>query len=207
MKPVLILGLLFFFNAVTAQDYYTIRYETRPMQEVSGSKLDFFPMVLVIRDTLGYTYYPEVTRRKNLFPLGGSYLAKSSYINTASCIYIFPTGQVEKPKTHRLVVDHCTKSEWTISEETRTIAGYTCKKATGKQNGLEYTAWFTSDLPAGFGPFLMHSLPGTVLEYWHEKGMSYTTAVEIKHGALEIVEPNYCKRISRAEYDKKRQAR
>ena len=201
--------IVFFFSfaSAKAQQHFTIRYETRTMPEIRDNNIQFFPFIMVIRDTVSFTYYPRITRKKDLMPLGSKYTPKSSYSNSASCLYIFPAGQADKPKTHHLVVDSCTKGNWTITDETKSIAGHTCKKAVGKMNGLEYTAWFAPDLPAGFAPFFLSDLPGTILEYWHEKGMSYTTAVEITRKAWDIVEPNYCKRISREEYDRSRKPR
>ncbi|MEO7923016.1 MAG: GLPGLI family protein [Chitinophagaceae bacterium] len=182
-----------------AQQHYTIRYETRSMI-TSKTEFDYPSLTMVIRDSVSYTYYLDIRGVKKKLPLGSTYMPKSSFSKPAACLRIFPTGEYDKPKTYRLVVDSCRKGNWTITQETRIIAGYNCTKATGWQNGLEYTAWFTPDLPNGFAPYFIHDLPGTVLEYWHEKGMSYTTAVEIKKQAVGIVEPNYCKKISLEEY-------
>ncbi|NJL10493.1 MAG: GLPGLI family protein [Calothrix sp. SM1_7_51] len=54
---------------------------------------------------------------------------------------------------------------WTISEESRTILGYKCIKASRRNATHELIAWFTNELPLKGGPLKAEGLPGLVLEY------------------------------------------
>ena len=44
------------------------------------------------------------------------------------------------------------KQNWQISNETQTIVGYQCQKATCSFRGRNYTAWFAVDIPLSYGP-------------------------------------------------------
>jgi len=57
---------------------------------------------------------------------------------------------------------------WKIGSETKQIASYLCKKATGKYNGRNYTAWFTESVPIPDGPYTFKGLPGLILEVYDD---------------------------------------
>lgn len=54
--------------------------------------------------------------------------------------------------------------DWDIREETKQIGDLTCQRAMLSFGGREWEAWFAPDLPVPYGPYLMHGLPGLILE-------------------------------------------
>lgn len=55
--------------------------------------------------------------------------------------------------------------EWRFSDEdTDSIMGYDCRKATVEFAGRSYTAWFTPEIPLSFGPYKFGGLPGLILK-------------------------------------------
>ncbi|WP_080902605.1 GLPGLI family protein [Parabacteroides sp. Marseille-P3160] len=54
--------------------------------------------------------------------------------------------------------------DWVVGDETQTVAGYLCQKATCQFRGREYTAWFSMDIPVNNGPWKLGGLPGLILK-------------------------------------------
>ena len=52
---------------------------------------------------------------------------------------------------------------WVISNETKEILSYSCRKASTVFRGREYEAWFTTDIPLNNGPWKFGGLPGLIL--------------------------------------------
>lgn len=52
--------------------------------------------------------------------------------------------------------------EWTLTQESKTINGYTAFKATRAKNKV--IAWYTPQIPINFGPKGEYGLPGLILE-------------------------------------------
>ncbi len=55
---------------------------------------------------------------------------------------------------------------WELCEETKTILGYSCNKATCTFRGRNYIAYFTREIPFKAAPWKFHGLPGVVLEVY-----------------------------------------
>jgi GLPGLI family protein len=69
------------------------------------------------------------------------------------------------------LTDSLYKRKWHISESTRKIAGYVCRKAVWKANdSTRIYAWFSYDLLPSTGPETFNGLPGTILGLATEDG-------------------------------------
>lgn len=53
---------------------------------------------------------------------------------------------------------------WEIQEDTMSVLGYTCTKATCDFGGRSYMAWFTQAIPINDGPYKFYGLPGMILK-------------------------------------------
>ncbi len=98
----------------------------------------------------------------NLTIIGSGPTTRESY-------YAKPAEQVFKALSsvagERYVIDaEYPAIDWQLSDETRTIGGYTAQKATARFKGRDYTAWFTAEVPFQAGPWKLLGLPGLVLE-------------------------------------------
>lgn len=77
--------------------------------------------------------------------------------------------------------------DWTLEEDTLTVCDYPCVKATCSYGGRDWTAWFTEEIPAGFGPWKFSGLPGLIMKVSDSAGIHTFTATAIRKGSGEIV--------------------
>lgn len=85
---------------------------------------------------------------------------------------------------------------WTLSEETDTICGCACKKATGEYGGRTWTVWYTQDIPVTYGPWKLCGLPGLVLSAIDKEGIHHFEAIVIRKGTTPIMESDATNVIS-----------
>ena len=84
-----------------------------------------------------------------------------------------------------LIKDSLRNFEWKITQETREIAGFECKKAVTKIcDSVVVVAFYTDQIPVSAGPESMGGLPGMILGLAIPR--MYTTWFATK---LELVEP------------------
>ena len=110
-----------------------------------------------------------------------------------------------------LIKEDFEKINWKIEKETKTLLGYTCQKATGICKGRNYTAWFTTDVPASFGPWKLHGLPGLILEAYDNSQRIKFTCTKISLGAslannLSLELPKDAIATTYAEYNRMEKA-
>jgi GLPGLI family protein len=56
--------------------------------------------------------------------------------------------------------------DWVLNDDTLTVVGYICQKATCRFRGRDYTAWFAPDIPINNGPWKFGGLPGLILKVY-----------------------------------------
>ena len=100
--------------------------------------------------------------------------------------------------------------KWEISEETKIIAGFTCRKATSSQNFYshrtqknyiqEIEAWFAPEIPVAFGPKGYSGLPGLILDLTVAQEHIYVTKLDLSNERVEFKKPGKGKRVSLEEF-------
>ena len=76
--------------------------------------------------------------------------------------------------------------QWTLSDETQTILGHSCQKATCRFRGRDFVAWFASDVPIKGGPWKFGGLPGCILKVYDNRKLYVWEAVAIEQGNYPI---------------------
>jgi GLPGLI family protein len=62
------------------------------------------------------------------------------------------------------IQDSTSFMEWDLLSDTATIGGILCQKASGKYNGMNYSAWFAPSIPVSVGHLQYRGLPGLLIK-------------------------------------------
>ncbi len=99
--------------------------------------------------------------------------------------------------------DSLSARAWKITESTRNIAGYTCRKAIWTENdSSRIYAWYTNEIVSSTGPESFNGLPGTILGLATEDGgvIYFAKKVEIiRPSVLAFVPPKTKKKPVKTE--------
>ena len=104
-----------------------------------------------------------------------------------------------------IIEDSIRKMTWKLTDDTKIISGYSCRKAmTTNQRKLPVAAWYTEQIPYAGGPENFGGLPGMILELNVAEGEVTFLPVEIKPSVdKNIVKvPVNGKKISRKDFEK-----
>lgn len=69
---------------------------------------------------------------------------------------------------------------WEVHEDTTSVLGYICNKATCDFEGRSYTAWFTLDIPINDGPYKFYGLPGMIMKVEDSEDIFHFTAIGLE---------------------------
>lgn len=135
----------------------------RWIKEEDKIKVDYFE--LFVNDTCSL-FRPEENDLKENY----------SWTTTKNTVYQFPAQNkrylIKTMWGEELhLTDTLQKRRWRITESTRKIAGYTCRKAVWEPNdSTRIYAWFSYDVVPSTGPESFNGLPGTILGIANEDG-------------------------------------
>lgn len=111
----------------------------------------------------GATSVPGVTTdgKRKLF--WSEYQYADLYIQkeTLTGYYCFP---LYLTKYNAYCSENFPMQKWEIGNETTTVCGYVCQRATCMFRGRRFTAWFSKEIPARYGPWKFGGLPGLILK-------------------------------------------
>jgi GLPGLI family protein len=193
--------------------------------QMPKSRTDVYELLFGNNQSL-WQSLPTTNEEQNTFSnAGGNVVVRQQFSNEV-VHYNFTTGKRvdlrELGDKNFLVDDSVRKLPWKITDETKTILGYTARKATAARIGTRpmvtmengemkrtevsdtsaIVAWFTTDIPVPAGPEVAGQLPGLILELDINKGRIVYKAVEIspKVKLDAIKEPKGGKHVTQAEY-------
>ena len=165
----------FFYKVVFVED--TLKREKKTeaqcVLEIGRHGSSFMDLYQLAWDSLS----DAVTRRKGsmmeLFTEGAGLVKKIKW--RIVLLKGYPEGtdrhHQEVPLTGRYEYECPSPSfDWQIGEETEEIMEYTCRKATCRHSGRDYTAWYAEDIALSDGPYIFRGLPGLIVAIASDDG-------------------------------------
>ncbi|MEM0541154.1 GLPGLI family protein [Flavobacterium sp. j3] len=184
MKKFILTAFIFFIcNFLYSQSVYVEYLESKKMSENSRKMMPkgMFAMfsksyLYVLEFKNGESIYKNHPKSLNIKPHDTTYIddgiekkenifnnqvEKVMYKNYATneLLYTSPRGKDEVAYVKEKLIDW----NWTITNETKTINQFLCKKATATARGINFTVWFTEDIPIDAGPKFLNGLPGLII--------------------------------------------
>ena len=133
------------------------------IKEVDKIKIDYFE--LYFNDTISFFKPQESELRENMEWATSKNVVYQNF-NKSNRYVIKQFGGEELHMTDSLFI-----RKWKITESSRKIAGYNCRKAVWQANDTtRIYAWFSHELSTSTGPESFNGLPGTILGLATEDG-------------------------------------
>lgn len=146
-------------------------HRDKPQKESMGLFLGKNASVYASLDNLAQMAAFEKSIKQQIAEDGGVLksinIKKSGRLTNEQIFYFAGKNQLFTSKrlvTNYLVEDPAYTIDWNIKQDTMSIEGMTCYKATAKFRGRNWTAWFNPDLPFQAGPWKLHGLPGLIVD-------------------------------------------
>jgi len=83
--------------------------------------------------------------------------------------------------TEKMPVQH-----WQLHNESITIAGRLCRKATCRFRGRDFVAWYTPDIPHSNGPWKFGGLPGLILKVYDTDNLYVFECISVETSARKF---------------------
>jgi GLPGLI family protein len=127
------------------------------------------PQFRVLKSTLSFGDNKTLFTPVEADPPTNNLMAFAPLMNQNNTIYTDLNGKLSIAERRIfdevfLVKDNTRKIKWKITDETRDIAGYTCRRANGIMlDSIYIVAFFTGKIPVPGGPESFNGLPGMIL--------------------------------------------
>lgn len=121
---------------------------------------------------------------------GPNILGKESYCFMPEVWRNYPEGKITVRDAIPPIIYEAQEAlepiKWKLSEDTLTVCGYLCKKATCELHGRKWTAHYSEEIPTSAGPWKLCGLPGLIIEAECEGGIHHFTLTDIQRTATTI---------------------
>ncbi len=190
-------------NFISAQ--YMIEY----LQKTKISIPLEYKGILLIDGKYNETKYIEIDLNKNITSTPTNIYKKTK--DTVLRVQSFPNRNVIYSEAsivnkEYILSEYLPLQEWKLYPDIKSILNYNCRKASTYFRGRAYTAWFTTEIPVGAGPWKLSGLPGLILSASSDDGIISWEPIALKKNntiLFSVLQLDKSKPITWKEYCKK----
>lgn len=100
-------------------------------------------------------------------------ISGSEWMSSTSYLYFIKEGKFFTKETialqSYLIEEKAPELNWTITKDTASFSGLSCKKAICNFEGKNWIAWYAPSLPFQSGPWKLNGLPGLIIDAYNDK--------------------------------------
>lgn len=164
------IGFFTFISVLSAAQTYEIQYESSYNGKAQPNQN---PTIVWVNEQENFILNTKIKEHKSDYPFEISKIEKPS--NTIVSYAFLKKNEAISTSDKESIA----KQEFELTNETKKILGYTCKKAVTKINSNTIEVWYTNDLNIKGGPSSLGQNLGLVLQV-ERNGNSATTATSLK---------------------------
>ncbi len=189
---------------------YTFKDVPEPYREIVSKNAKPLPSYYELSFSNHKALYKKIQRKAAASEdmNTGNIQMKQTVLSFGTAVETYENYKTRKTISSRMILDkeflisESLKSiDWKLSNETKSIGAFVCKKAQAEIGDDFVEAWYSSDIPTMAGPGIYWGLPGLIVEVKSKN--CYYTAIEIRENiAGNLVPPLKGKQISKEEFKK-----
>ncbi|MFY1047058.1 GLPGLI family protein [Chryseobacterium sp. GP-SGM7] len=166
----ILVSFFIFLSVLSYSQTYEIQYESSYNGKAQSNQN---PLIVWVNENENFILNTKIKEQKSDFPFEISKIEKPS--NTIVSYAFLKQNEAISTSDKESIA----KQEFELTNETKKILGYSCKKAITKINSNTIEVWYTNDLKIKGGPSSLGQNLGLVLQV-ERNGNSSTTAVSVK---------------------------
>ena len=179
--------VLYAMNAVDIHDTKT--YDDLQRLEIGSKSSKYYSYFVFRNDSLLEDYRKKNPAAQSSPRLLGDFgkrgdnwsiITWSDFIKDFSKKTLAEYATMPRPISRYRYSEELPVQDWELQEDTLTICGHLCQKASCHFRGIDYIAWFTPELSVSNGPWKFGGLPGLILKVYDVDNHNVIECIKIE---------------------------
>ncbi|MDY8137382.1 GLPGLI family protein [Aquimarina sp. 2201CG5-10] len=190
------------------ESVFTYRKEYRDnVLRIDDKRSLYYPMNEITNDSISQQTTIDGVTNTNNYINAKQYSVIYKDIDSKTKVSSIHTHFLNRPEDV-LISENLKEYDWTLTDETKIIKGYSCKRAFYNTTGLNgeknvISAWYSEDIPTNDGPIGYWGLPGLILEIQSNNLNIKADKITFDIGGFIVSPPTKGKKMTREEMGNK----